>query len=90
MNDSETIKYVDDINLEDVGDNKNLKIAAKKISHKYRKLRKWKATVSVSKLHKISETFTPSDKKGKRQIDKAGLIAAKNISKKYKKLYGEL
>ena len=40
MNDSETIKYVDDINLEDVGDNKNLKIAAKKISHKYRKLRK--------------------------------------------------
>ena len=39
MNDSETIKYVDDINL-DVRDNKNLKIAAKKISNKYRKLRK--------------------------------------------------
>ena len=30
MNNSETIKYVDDINLEDVKDNKNLKIAAKK------------------------------------------------------------
>ena len=40
MNDSETIKYVDDINLEDVRENKNLKIAAKKISDKYRKLRK--------------------------------------------------
>ena len=32
MNDAETITYVDDINLEDVRDNKNLKIAAKKIS----------------------------------------------------------
>ena len=90
MNDSETIKYVDDINLEDVRENKNLKIAAKKISDKYRKLRKGKATVSVPKLHKINETFTPADKKGKRQIDKAALIAAKNISKKYKKLYGRL
>ena len=35
MNDAETINYVDDINLEDVRDNKNLKIAAKKISDKY-------------------------------------------------------
>ena len=82
MNDAQTINYVDDINLEDVRDNKNLKIAAKKISNKYRKLRKRKATVSVPKLHKISETFTPADKKGKRQIDKTALIAAKNISKK--------
>ena len=71
-------------------DNKNLKIAAKKISDKYRKLRNRKATVSIPKLHKISETFTLADKKGKRQIDKAVLIAAKNISKKYKKLYGRL
>ena len=39
MNDAETINYVDDINLEDVRDNKNLKITAKKISDKYRKLR---------------------------------------------------
>ena len=88
MNDAETINYVDDINLEDVKDNKNLKIAAKKIGDKYRKLRKGKATVSVPKLHKISQTFAIPDKKSKRQIDKAALIAAKNISKKYKKLYG--
>ena len=88
MNDAETINYVDDINLEDVKDNKNLKIAAKKISDKYRKLRKRKATVSVPKLHKISETFAIPDKKGKTQIDKAVLIAAKNMSKKCKKLYG--
>ena len=30
MHDEETINYVDDINLEDVRDNKNLKITAKK------------------------------------------------------------
>ena len=90
MNDAETVKYIDDLNLEDVRDIKNLKITAKKISDKYRKLRKRKATVSVPKLHKITETFVPADKKGKRQRAKAALIAAKNISKKYKKLYGRL
>ena len=35
MNDAQTINCVDDINLEDVRDNKNLKIAAEKISDKY-------------------------------------------------------
>ena len=87
MNDAETINYVDDIDLEDVRENKNLKITAKKISDKYRKLRKRKATVSVPKLHKITETLVPADKKNKRQVDKAALIAAKNISRKYKKIY---
>ena len=82
MNDAETVKYVDDLNLEDIRDIKNLKITVKKISDKYRKLRKRKATVSVPKLHKITETFVPADKKGKRQRGKAALIAAKNISKK--------
>ena len=89
MNDAETINYVNDINLEDVRDNKNLKITAKKISDKYRKLRKRKATVSVPKLHKITETFVPADKKNKKQVDKAALIAVKNISIKYKKIYGK-
>ena len=89
MNNAETINYVDHINLEDVRDNKNLKITAKKISDKYRKLRKRKATVSVPKLHKITETFVPADKKNKKQVDIAALIAAKNISRKYKKIYGK-
>ena len=89
MNNAEKINYVDDINLEDVRDNKNLKIAAKKISDKYRKLRKRKATVAVPKLHKITETFVPADKKNKKQVDIAALIAAKNISRKYKKIYGK-
>ena len=69
---------------------KNLKITAKKISDKYRKLRKKKATTSVPKLHKITETFVPADKKKpKKEVDKAALIAAKNISRKYKKIYGK-
>ena len=40
---AETVNYVDDINLEDVKDNKDLKIASKKISEKYRKLKKKRA-----------------------------------------------
>ena len=89
INDAETINYLDDINLQDVRDNKNLKITAKRISDKYRKLRIRKATVSVPKLHKMTETFVPADKKNKKQVDKAALIAAKNISRKYKKIYGK-
>ena len=78
---------MDGINLEDVRDNKNLKITAKKISDNYRKLRKRKLTVSVPKIHIITETFVPADKKYKKQVDKAALIAAKNISILYKKIY---
>ena len=43
LENAKTINYVDDINLDDVKDNKNLKISAKKISDKYKKLRKRKA-----------------------------------------------
>ena len=46
---------------------KNLKIAAKQICDKYRKLRKRKAAISVPKLHKISETLIASNKKGKKK-----------------------
>ena len=90
MNDAETINYVDDINLNDVRENKDLKITAKKIIDKYKKIRrKRKAATSVPTLHKISETFVP-DKRSNMQVDKAALITARKISKKYKKLYGRL
>lgn len=84
--DTETIDYVDDLDLNDVGENKNLKIAAKKIRDKYRRQRKRKAAISVPEAHKIADTFVQTDKKNKRQIDKAALLAAKNISKKYKNI----
>ena len=92
VNDAETINYVDDTHLDDVRENKNLKMAAKKISDKYKIIRrKRKAATSVLSLHKISETFVPTDnKRRKKQVDKATLIAAKKISKKYKKLYGRI
>ena len=92
LNDAETINYVDDINLNDVRENKNLKMTAKKISNKYKKIRrKRKAATSVLSLHKISETFVPTgNKRSKKQVDKAALIAAKKISKKYKKLYDRI
>ena len=72
-------------------ENKNLKIAAKKIQDKYRKIRqKRKAPTPIEILHKPSETFVPSSKKDKKVKDKRALIAVKKISKKYKNLYGRL
>ena len=45
---------------------KNLKIAAKQISDKNRKVRKRKTAISVPKLHKISDSIVKPDKKGKK------------------------
>ena len=89
LNDTETINYAHDLNLDDVLEKKNLKIAAKQISDKYRKLRKRKAAISVPKLHEISKTLIPSNKKGKKTIDKRLIEAAKKIRKKYKNLNGK-
>ena len=43
LENAETINCVDDINLDDVKDNKDLKTTSKNISKKYTKLRKRKA-----------------------------------------------
>ena len=88
LNDAETINYVDHIDINDLKENKNLIIAAKKIQDRYRKIRqKRKAPVPIEILHKSSETFAPADnKKNKKVKDKRALIAAKKISKKYKNL----
>ena len=89
LNDAKTINYADDLNLDDVVEKKNLKIAAKQISDKYRKLRKRKATISVPKLHKLSETSIKPDKKSKKTVDKRLIEAAKKIKKKYKNVHGK-
>ena len=52
LENAETINYADDINLDDVKDNKDLKITAKKISEKYRKLRKRKVANQEKKKKK--------------------------------------
>ena len=86
LKNAETINYVDDINLDDVKDNKNLKISAKKISDKYKKLRKRKAEKREKQINEIIDEFKLPKKRKKQQIDKAALLAAKNISKKYKNI----
>ena len=86
LENAETINYIDNINLDDVKDNKNLKITAKKISDKYRKLRKRKATKRDQQIQEIIEEFKLPEKRKKRQTDKAALLAAKKISKKYKNI----
>ena len=60
--------------------NKDLKITAKKISEKYRKLRKRKAANQEKKIKEIIDRFDLPTKKTKRQVDKAALLASKNIS----------
>ena len=51
MKDAETINYVDELNLNDVMENKNLKMVAKRISDKYKKIRqKKKSTSSYRKV----------------------------------------
>ena len=87
MNNAETINYVDDLNLNDVMENKNLKMAAKKISDKYKKiLQKRKVPVPVEILHKSSETFKKNDKKEIKQQ----LQPQEKFLKKYRNLYGRL
>ena len=65
LKNAKTINYVDDINLDDVKDNKNLKISAKKISDKYKKLRKRKAEKREKQINEIIDEFKLPKKKEK-------------------------
>ena len=65
LENAKTINYVDDINLDDVKDNKNLKISAKKISDKYKKLRKRKAEKREKQINEIIDEFKLPKKKEK-------------------------
>ena len=87
LENTEIIHYVDDVNLDDVKDNKDLKMTSKNISKKYTKLRKRKAANQKKRKKKeIIDRFNLLTKKTKRQVDKAALLASKNISKKYKNI----
>ena len=63
-----------------------MKITSKKIIEKYRKLRKRKAASQEKKIKEIIDRFELQTKKTKRQVEKAALLASKNISKKYKNI----
>ena len=79
---AETINYVDDLNLDDVRENKNARIAAKKISDKYRKTRKRKRPKSPTV---IFEGFKKPTKKEKDRQN-LPLLPQETYQKKYKNL----
>ena len=76
LENSETINYVDDIHLDDVKDNKNLEISASKISEKYRKLRKRKATEREKQIKEIIEEFKLPKKKKKATNKQSGIVSS--------------
>ena len=86
VEDAETINYADDLDINDLKENKNLKITAKKISDKYRKQRKRRAATRIPELQEIVTDFIVPEKRQIRQTDKAALLAAKKISRKYKNI----
>ena len=84
MDEEEIINYVDDTNLADIRENKNAKIAAKKITEKYKRLvrkRKLKPTPVAVTI----DGFQNQSKK-RKNATKSAVITARNIAKKYKKL----
>ena len=81
---AETINYVDDIDLADVKENKNAKIAAKKITEKSKKMAR-KRKVLPKPAIVIVDGFKNPSKKRKRST-KSAIIIARNIAKKNIKL----
>ena len=86
VEDTKTIKYAYDLNINDLKENKNLKTTAKKISDKYRKQRKGRAATRIPELQEMVADFIAPEKRKKRQPDKAALLAAEKISKRYKNI----
>ena len=84
LDQAETINYVDDLNLDDVKENKNAKIAAKKIGNEY-KQQALKRKQAQEPSANTFEGFKNPTRRRKRST-KSALITARNISKKYKNL----
>ena len=84
LDEAETINYVDDTNLADVKENKNAKIAAKKITEKYKRLSFKRKRESVPKTVTIEGFQNPSKKR--KNTTNSAILTARNVAKKYKKL----
>ena len=81
--DADIVDYNDDINLEDANMNKNTILAAKRINDKYRNIRRKRKRV------KNPEPIVDDKKRQKTSSSistKSARIAAKKVSKKYRKL----
>ena len=80
--DAETINYVDDLNLNDVRENKDLLMTTKKIKNKYKKIR-WQQQQKLAD----TETNYVHDTSINNLNEKKNLkIAAEKIKNKYKKI----
>ena len=82
--DADTVNYNDDTNLEDTNMNKNAVLTPKKISDKYRTIRR-KRIRAKSPESIVRETKRP--KTSFSASDKLTRIAVKKISAKYRKLH---
>ena len=84
--DTETIDYNDDTNLQDVNMDKNAILTAKKISQKYRNIRKKRREKSPELVVVEVKRSKPSS----RLRNNSSIIAAKKIKNKYKRFcYGQ-
>ena len=84
LDDADSINYVDDINFDDVRENKNVKIAAKKITEKYKKLSRKRKQQQKLIAITVEGFWNPSKKR--KKTTKSALITARNIAKKSKSL----
>ena len=84
INGAETINYVDEINLNNVRENKNAKLVAKKIIQKYKKLSRKRKQIKKPTIVTVEGFRNPSKKI--KKTTKSALITARNIAKKYQNL----
>ena len=77
----DNINYVDDTSVADVNLNRNAAMAAKKVSEKYKDIRRKRKRVTV--LEPVEEIRDPKRQKRDRKLV---MMAAKKIRDKYKKL----
>ena len=83
---AETINYVDDLNMDDVKENKDLLIAAKRIKEKYRKMRRHQQQkINDAETINYVDDLSLDDIKENKNL----LIAAKRVKDKYKKIRPE-
>ena len=83
INDAETINYVDDLSLDDVKENKNLLIAAKRVKDKYKKIsREQRKRLEDAETINYVEDIDVNDVAENKNLK----IAAKKIQDKYKKI----
>ena len=83
---AETINYVDDLNMDDVKENKDLLIATKRIKEKYRKMRRrQQQKINNAETINYVNDLSLDDVKENKNL----LIAAKQVKDKYKKIRHE-